>query len=594
MSRNDTKVVVTAETAQAEAALSSLGRGVGNVSREFLNMSGIAGALSIGALGAFIKKGIDAADALNDLSEQTGTAVESLAGLKFAAEQNGASLESVAKAGAKLASEMAGNPELFAKMGVTAKDSTGAMVQLADVFKNMPDGVEKSALATKLFGDRLGGEMINFLNQGTKALAAYVEEGQKVYPATTEMSKSAAKFNDDLDKMTAQASGLGMVIGTDLIPAFVWVTVKVKEFMGGIKLLSVSFANTMMEIGLAIEYATSPSKWGKAGTKEFEDRLEAYRKVAEEEKIRIVSEIEQIGAAVPIKPPTTGATGSGKDLLGALGGTGKGKTGGKAEKATAPKLQDAMVLAYEKEQAKLFKMGEGMDVVSGEAAAYEERLAAAQTYHELANTDAASYAAMREQIEADHQAKLLDLGKQGVLSREQIDKLEATSKVKLYAGTMKNIIGAGAENSRALFNMNKVAALADAAVSLPQTVMDAYKHGTMLGGPILGAAFGGLAFTSQMVQLNAIKSAQFGGGGGGAAPSGGGTVSSVALPGQTANPGQVASTPTTAAAIQSAPRDINITLRGTDMYSAEQIRDYLIPAINDASGDGVNLKVSMA
>src|SRR3990167_7655885 len=99
------------------------------------------------------------ANETKNLTKKTGTSVEALAGLKFAAEQNDTSLQSVADAAKKLSTSLADKPELFAKLGVTAKDSTGAMVQLPHIFPAIPDGAEKSALAVKLFG-KAGLDMI--------------------------------------------------------------------------------------------------------------------------------------------------------------------------------------------------------------------------------------------------------------------------------------------------------------------------------------------------------------------------------------------------------------------------------------------------
>ena len=218
---NETKIVISAATAQAESALRSLGSSVDGVSRKMFDLSSVAGtlggALTITAFAGFIKSSIDAADELNNLSQKTGASVEALAGLKFAAEQNDTSLQSVADAAKKLSTSLADKPELFAKLGVTAKDSTGAMVQLADIFAAMPDGAQKSALAVKLFG-KAGLDMIPMLNNGTAALLAQIEEGKKYNPVTAENARMAAEFNDRLDKLTFQAGGFGMRLANSVIP----------------------------------------------------------------------------------------------------------------------------------------------------------------------------------------------------------------------------------------------------------------------------------------------------------------------------------------------------------------------------------------
>lgn len=182
------------------------------MARSALGLIGIG--VSAAAFSSFIKGSIDAADQLNDLSQKTGTSVEMLAGMKLAADQSGTSMEAIAKSAQKLSTNMADKPELFKRFGVTAKDTTGAMIQLADMFAAMPDGVEKAALAQQLFG-KSGAEMIPLLNQGSEALRAMVEEGKRLNPVTAEMAKQADQFNDDLAKLSAQFSGLGIAIAKD-------------------------------------------------------------------------------------------------------------------------------------------------------------------------------------------------------------------------------------------------------------------------------------------------------------------------------------------------------------------------------------------
>ena len=229
---NETKIIITAATAQAEGALRGLGNSVAGLGGKFAAITGIGGALSITAFAGFIKSSIDAADNLNDLAQKTGTSVEALAGLKFAADQNGTSLEAVANASKKLSTTLVDKPELFAKLGITAKDSTGALIQMADLFADMPDGVEKTALAVKLMG-RSGEEMIPFLNQGSAALRGMVEEGQRLNPITAEMAAQADQFNDNLAALKTQASGLGITLTGDLLGPLTKIRLDARGGQGG-------------------------------------------------------------------------------------------------------------------------------------------------------------------------------------------------------------------------------------------------------------------------------------------------------------------------------------------------------------------------
>ncbi len=211
---------VTRFTSSVDKMTNDLNRFQSNADRVSTNITRLFATLGVGiGIGAFthlIKGAIDAQDELFNLSQKTGTAIKDLAGLKFAAEQNGSSFEMVARAGVKLSTTLAGNRELFAKFGITAKDSTGALIQIADIFKAMPDGVEKTALAVKLFG-KAGADMIPFLNEGSAALAEVTEKGRLLNPVTEESAKQSKLFNDQLNELQANAASVGIAFTNKLI-----------------------------------------------------------------------------------------------------------------------------------------------------------------------------------------------------------------------------------------------------------------------------------------------------------------------------------------------------------------------------------------
>ncbi len=217
----DTKITITAKTDQAENALRSLGHSVDDASRHMFSLGeaagSLAGALSLATFTNWIKSGIDVSDQLYKLSQKTGTAVEDLAGLKFAADQNGASLEVVANAAKKLTAQLVDKPEIFSKLGITAKDSTGALVQLADIFALMPDGVEKTALSVKLMGKN-GEEIIPFLNNGSAALQELIDKGKTYNPVTADSALAAQQFNDSLDALKSRGGAMAVTIANELLP----------------------------------------------------------------------------------------------------------------------------------------------------------------------------------------------------------------------------------------------------------------------------------------------------------------------------------------------------------------------------------------
>lgn len=177
------------------------------------------------AFGALKRTAIDAADELNKLSQKTGFSVESLSGLKYAAELSDVSLEGLAKGLKGLSTNMvearAGSKEmaaLFGRLDVSLDSSEHALLQLADRFSAMPDGFEKSALAVKLFGKE-GLALIPFLNQGRDGIAEITQEAQRFgLIISTVAAQQAEAFNDNLTRLSANVQGLVQQLGTAMLP----------------------------------------------------------------------------------------------------------------------------------------------------------------------------------------------------------------------------------------------------------------------------------------------------------------------------------------------------------------------------------------
>lgn len=180
--------------------------------------------------------------------------------------------------------------------------------------------------------------------------------------------------------------------------------------------------------------------------------------------------------------------------------------------------------------------------------------------------------------EAQHQAKRLDL-MLGTGSKMQ-DMSKAFQKGQLQGALsfFAADFGGMSQHSRKMFELTKAARLAEAAISIPSTVMKAFEYGTGIGGPVVGAAFGAAALATQLGQLRAIQSASFGGGSSGG---GGGSASSAS-----------SATSSSEAQAPLQQRFVNINLSGADntMYSKSSVRD-LITRINDEVKDGAVLRV---
>lgn len=630
--------------------------------------SRLLGAMTVGAFTALIKGTIDAADHLGKLSQRTGLTVETLAGLKHAADLSDVSFEGLAGSLKKLAifqvEATTGSKENAAwlrALGVTARDPKDALMQIADTFAAMPDGVEKSAAAVKLLG-KSGDEMIPLLNGGSAALRAMIEEGQRLNPITDEMAGNAETFNDNMTRLSAGVAGAGASIANVMLPAFVDISQAFVDSSGNGK----KSADMFVIVGEAARIAASGVGTVKFLLQDAGDALGAYAAqlaalvrgdmasiatiqkeraaqsasamqdyMALEKKITEHSIFFGDGVAQAAPSVKKATTDTALHIIKALGDTKTEQD--KLSESIANQIRNlelqALFFGISAEQVKVYELamkgatkaqveeaqgwvdrlnmlkqlaedakgelGDGdagkklisqageLDPMKQEELRYQEQRNLAEVYRQAGLGDYEQYTAIREMTEQQHRDKLKQLALDGFMTSAQFAKLDAVTQTQIVLQKQGSIIGAAAQHSRAMFNMQKAVALAQAAIALPETVMDAYKWGTKYGGPILGAAFATTAAAAQLININAIKSSQFGGDMA-STPSAGG-IGAGAIPGGTANTQAIpAISPSTGA-----PRnvvDVTISLGSQDgLLPVSAVRS-LIDQINEQIRDGATIE----
>lgn len=164
--------------------------------------------------------------AMNDLSQRTGLSTEILSSFGRIAELNGVKTEEFAVSATFLARAVAANAPEFEKMKIKLKDAQGNMRDINDIFEDVTvkvagygDGLEKTALLTKLFGDA-GTKMTAALNQaGKQGFAAMRKEAQAL---GVEISGDTARAADDLADKIADlqnlSKGFANSLVSDLLP----------------------------------------------------------------------------------------------------------------------------------------------------------------------------------------------------------------------------------------------------------------------------------------------------------------------------------------------------------------------------------------
>ena len=291
MALDMTSALTIKANVKGEQELRGLQKGLNNLSGQSKKTAGAMDRLktaSAGALGAlksllpilgvaaFAKMGNDVlqlGDKLQKMSEKTGASVPVLDKLRQASNLAGTDFNALTRLFPMLAknivqtTEKGTGPaaEAFKKLGIATANSAGqvrkseeVLLDIADAFSKMENGTEKADLAYKLFGARVGADLIPMLNQGRDAI-----EG--LNSGFTQISaERMAAFNDQMAQLGEQFRVVAIQVMEALLPALkTLVTIidgAVKTFNsipGPIKTLVVSFgalalATTTLGIALPI------------------------------------------------------------------------------------------------------------------------------------------------------------------------------------------------------------------------------------------------------------------------------------------------------------------------------------------------------
>ncbi|MGL4296268.1 MAG: hypothetical protein ACRCTG_11170 [Aestuariivirga sp.] len=219
---------VTRFTQASDAAGQALG---GGVNRALDAFEGLAkgGATAAGVLAGGIVAAATAAvlltthagkqvEALDQLSQKTGIAIQSLQGWSVIMAENGFQAETLTGGMRTLSKQMidARNPAsqaatTFDELGIaiTALGSTEATIRaVADKFQQMPDGADKARLAVTLFG-KAGLDLIPVLNRGAAAFDASRAASERFGTVLSTQQVAALNAVDDAsDRLGVAMQGL--------------------------------------------------------------------------------------------------------------------------------------------------------------------------------------------------------------------------------------------------------------------------------------------------------------------------------------------------------------------------------------------------
>jgi hypothetical protein len=243
---------------KAKETSDSLGD-IGKLLQSGLQTAGIAIGLReiVGGFKEMVTSTMEAGVQIGHLSQQTGISVQNLSILKYAAQSTGVDFEVLTRGFKKLAvttyeadngnkKAAAGFNQLgisVAQLRAKGDDMYGVLSLVADKFHEMPDGIVKSDTAAKIFGARMGSELIPVLD----SLGGKLEE-QKAEAESLGLvwDKAGIAKMEEMHKavtgMKGAFAGLALEITSSLAPAL---TKLAEDASGFIQMMRLSPGQTM-------------------------------------------------------------------------------------------------------------------------------------------------------------------------------------------------------------------------------------------------------------------------------------------------------------------------------------------------------------
>jgi hypothetical protein len=223
--------------------------GLGSLGTAF---KAIGAAVSIGAITSAITSYADLTGELTDLSAKTGIGVEALQRLKYAAEQNGGSLDQVTGAISKLGANLAGGN----KSAVGALDALGlsfdqirsmapdkAFTTIADSIAKIPDPMAQSKLAMDLFG-KSGADLLPMMKGNLSETAAAADRLGIV------LSEEAVAAGDEFGDTMGTLAAVGKAVIAQVLEPMIPVLTTVAQWLGDKLPGAVRFVVDALTIGL--------------------------------------------------------------------------------------------------------------------------------------------------------------------------------------------------------------------------------------------------------------------------------------------------------------------------------------------------------
>lgn len=190
-----------------------------------------AGIAIAGSVGAWVNSMTKSMDATLKMAQQIGTTTEALTGLRYAAQQFSnvsdstfdMSLRRMTRRIAEAAEGSGAAKKALEGLGVSAKELAGLSVEeqfyrVADAIKGASDQGSRLRATMAIF-DTEGMPLVSALSEGSEEIQKFVKEAERLgVVIDTKAAEAAARFQSNLDRMSASLRGVGIQIGNQVFP----------------------------------------------------------------------------------------------------------------------------------------------------------------------------------------------------------------------------------------------------------------------------------------------------------------------------------------------------------------------------------------
>lgn len=582
--------------------------------------------LAAGAAGVtMVRNAINTADAMNQATERTGMSAESLSAWQYKAGLAGTNAQTLNKAletmarnlskaeggkgsTSKALEELSLDAEELKKAGPDA-----AILAIADALDKVPNKMDQIRLAGDIFGKGQG-SMNTVLAGGAAAFRETYAEAEKFGQIIdTKTAKAADQFNDNVEKLQKSLGGVANQVAAPLVGPLA----KLSEHMvtaakesGAFEAVARAISGVLKTVAAGLVVVggivgiTGKAIGGTAAAlaaliaRDFAGAKEIMRSMGDDianiskKSKELLNEFFKPVAYVPedsmagfMRKVGTMQMSGGAGGLMTVGANDGGASMDKKTRSAMGTARSALYLGLNNIEETIKSEEQRINET------YERRIQIIDAAEALQLQTETDYAQLRIEVERKKEQDLTRI--QTEQARIRYGATTTYNRLSLESAQFffAQLGGLMQTKSRALFEIGKAGAVAETVFNTYRAAQGAYAAlaGIPLVGPALGAAAAAAAVAVGFARVQAIRSTSFGGASGSPILSSGGTSGPVSA-------GDSPVVPYTAPnqGVLQQTREVHITLSGTEVYSAASIRDSLIPALNEAIGDGARILVSNA